>query len=307
MRLLGKVAVITGGGSGLGRECALLFTREGAKVVIVDKIAGRAEAVAKSIHDAGGDGIALTGDVSDEATVRMAIDMGVDQFGHIDIMFANAGQHSSSWGRIPIDEVGADEWEDIVSTNLTGTLWSVKHAVRAMKQGGRGGAIVLTGSFAALRALPSAVLYTVTKAGVNGLAMAVSRDVGRYGIRVNTINPLMGMSANFMLPPDAPVLGLSYEEAEGQAYDASIGAAPLKVQSPPTLLDNALSVLFLVSDESRFISGQSLCPVDGGILANSAMNFPDDWQDESHARVRHNAGKLFGENADAAAALAEYS
>jgi NAD(P)-dependent dehydrogenase (short-subunit alcohol dehydrogenase family) len=292
MRLKDKVAIITGGGSGLGRECALLFSGEGARVVVVDRVSGRAKQVAELVNSKGGSGVAIEGDVSDEDVVRLAVDTGIDQFGHVDIMFANAGQHSSSWGRTPIDEIGPEEWQDVLSTNLTGVLWSVKHAVRAMKRNAYGGSIVLTGSFAALRALPSAVLYSVTKAGVNGLAMAVSRDVGRYGIRINTINPLMGMSVNFMLPPEAPVLGLSYEQAEGDSYDASIGAAPLKVESPPTLLDNALSVLFLVSNDSRFITGQSLCPVDGGILANSAMNFPEDWQDQSLERVRRNAAAL---------------
>ena len=296
MRLKAKVAVITGGGSGLGRECALLFSREGAQVVLVDRVAGRAERVAETINEDGGSAVGLTGNVSDEEVVRSTVSTAIDRFGRVDIMFANAGQHSSSWGRTPIDEIELEEWHDVLATNLTGTLWSVKHAVRAMKRNEQGGAIVLTGSFAALRALPSTVLYTVTKAGVNGLALAVSRDVGRYGIRINTINPLMGMSANFMLPPDAPVLGLSYEEAEGDNYDASVGAAPLKVPSPPTLLDNALSVLFLVSDESRFISGQSLCPVDGGILANSAMNFPENWQDESQARVEQNASAFMSES-----------
>lgn len=276
MRLDSRVALITGGGSGLGRECALLFAEEGARVVVFDRVEKRAKDAAELVVGKGGEAIAVVGDVGVESDIARAVDTAVDSFGKLDIMFANAGIMQSDFGRgISFDETAAEVWNEILSTNLTGVLWSLKHAVRVMKD--RGGAIVVTGSAAALRAYPNLALYSATKGGVNGLALAVSRDVGRFGIRINVLNPSGGMSPNLILPPDAPVVGMSIEEAAGDKWDPITAAGPLKLSTPPRLRDNANAVLFMVSDEARWMTGKSMTPADGGVLNSIAMNFSDDW------------------------------
>jgi NAD(P)-dependent dehydrogenase (short-subunit alcohol dehydrogenase family) len=279
VRLEGKVAIVTGGGSGLGRETALLFTEEGAKVVILERIPERAEQAAKFITEHGGDVIAVVGDVGIEADVAKAVDTAVETYGGLDIMFANAGHQTLSFGLTPIDEVTDEEWQDVLSTNLTGVVWCVKHAARVMKQRG-GGSIVMTGSAAAKRGFPQSTLYSATKGGINGLTPVLARELGPFAIRVNTINPLQGMSPNFMMPRDAPVVGLSYEEAAGEHWDPITGAAVLKLGRPPRLRDNAMSVLFLACDESGHMTGQCIAPNDGGILNNIAMQFNEGWLDD---------------------------
>jgi NAD(P)-dependent dehydrogenase (short-subunit alcohol dehydrogenase family) len=287
VKLEGKVAVITGGGSGLGRETAMLFAEEGARVVILERVPERARQAAELISARGGTVESISGDVGIEADVERAVDLAVDRFGRLDVMFANAGHQTLTWGVTPIDAVTDAEWQDVLSTNLTGVIWSVKHAARAMKQGGRGGSIIMTGSAAAVRAFPTCVLYSATKGGVNGLTFALARDLGPYGIKVNTINPLQGMSPNFMLPRDAPVVGKSYEEAAGEEWNPVTGAAVLQLGRPPTLRDNARSVLFLACDDSGHMTGQLIAPNDGGILNNIAMQFDESWVDSLLTGVDH--------------------
>jgi NAD(P)-dependent dehydrogenase (short-subunit alcohol dehydrogenase family) len=290
MRLKGKTAVITGGGAGLGRDGALLFAAEGANVVVVDRAEGRAEAVAKEITAAGGRAEHVTGDVGIEADVKKTVDLAVDTYGGLDIMWANAGHFTTSMGRSSIDQITADEWADVSSTNLNGVLWACKYATPALKKSG-GGSILMTGSAAAVRAYPGASLYAATKGAINSLAFTLARELGPFNIRVNAINPMFGMSVNFFMPRDADVLGKSYEEAE--EWKPVTHAAPLRSPVPPSLRDHSNYALFLVSDEGRWVSGQCLNTVDGGNANNVAMNFDEaepaydslqrDWQAESGA------------------------
>jgi NAD(P)-dependent dehydrogenase (short-subunit alcohol dehydrogenase family) len=274
MRLEGKAAVITGGGSGLGRETGLLFAEQGARVVLIDRVAKRVHDAAELIRSRGGEAIPVVGDVGVEDDIRRAVETAVSEYGKLDIMFANAGSQTPSFGRIPIQEITAEEWNDICATNLTGVIWSVKHAVRAMI--GSGGSIVVTGSVAAFRAFPTTVLYGATKGGVNGLVISASREIGKYGIRINCLNPSGGMSANFLMPRDAEVVGKSYDEL--REWPDAHNPMPLKLPTPPTIRDNANAVLFLASDESRYMTGGSLTPADGGILNNIATTFNEDWE-----------------------------
>jgi NAD(P)-dependent dehydrogenase (short-subunit alcohol dehydrogenase family) len=288
LRLGGKTAVITGAGSGLGRESAQLFTEEGASLVLLDRVAARVEAVVGEVEDRGGKAVGITGDVGNEADVASAVDAAVDQFGRLDIMFANAGGPPLSLGQTPIFELTKDEWEDVLASNLTGTLWSVKHAARVMRAAG--GVILATASSATKTSMPSCTPYTAAKAGVNGLVLAAALELGQYGIRINSINPLLGMSINFMLPRDAPVLGQSYEEALEEDWTPQTAPQPLKLQTRPTLRDVANTVLFLCSDESRYWTGQTVCPSEGGIIYNAAMQFPDGWINMMTARARAHIG-----------------
>src|SRR5689334_14787989 len=124
MRLQGKVVVITGAGSGLGRESAQLFSREGARVVLADIDTHRVETSAKLVEGAGGDAIAVTADVRDEAQVAAAVDTAVREFGQLDVMFANAGVITEGYGTIPIDELTSEAWHDVMEVNTTGVFYA---------------------------------------------------------------------------------------------------------------------------------------------------------------------------------------
>lgn len=275
MRLEGKTALITGAGSGLGRESSLLFAREGAKVVVTDLLSNRADAVAAEIKEQGGEAIALRADVRDESEIAAAVDSAVRTFGRLDIAFANAGINVAGRGVIPFEELTAEQWHDVTSTNLTGIFFTCKHAVRVMKPQRRG-AIVATSSAASLTGYPGMSVYSASKGGVNGLVKSLSFEVGEFGIRVNAICPTHGMSPNFMLAPDAVVVGESYEELMGP-WDPAVAPMPLKLDRPPGLRDNANAALFLASDDSAYISGVCLPTTDGGTLSRVAMFFPDNF------------------------------
>ena len=276
-RLVGKVAFITGAGSGLGREGALLFAREGARVVIMDRAAGRADAVANTIIEDGGEALAIDGDVGIESDMKNAVATAVERFDTLDVFWANAGHFTLGMAGTAIEDITQEEWSDILSTNLTGVLWGCKYCAPVLKRNG-GGSILMTGSGSAFRAMPGTHLYAATKGALNSLAVALSRELGPWSIRVNCINPMHGMSINFMLPRDAEVIGKSYEAAAAESWDPVNFAAPLQQPYPPELIDNARYALFLVSDEGRWVSGQSIYTTDGATMNNSAMAFSDDWQ-----------------------------
>lgn len=273
MRLAEKVILITGAGAGLGRESAKLFSREGAKLVLADVNRRRVDDAVELIRSLGGECIGVQMDVRDESDISQAVDAAVDGFGRLDAMFANAGVKGRRQGMIGIEEVTEDDWHDVLDTNLTGIVFCLKHAVRVMKRQG-GGTILVTSSAAGLRAYPGSFLYGATKGGVNALVRSVANDVGRFGIRVNAICPTHGMSPNFQLPQDADPVDGSYEEVWREKLPPN--EMPLKLSRPPTLRDNANAALFMISDESAFMTGLSIPTVDGGTLGRVAINFSTD-------------------------------
>jgi NAD(P)-dependent dehydrogenase (short-subunit alcohol dehydrogenase family) len=278
MRLKDKVVIITGGGSGLGRESSVLFAEQGARVVVADVIADRGEQTAKIVHDRGGEAIAIRTDVRVEDDVRNVVDEAVKEYGRLDVMFANAGHVGDGSMFTPIDELTIDMWNDVMSTNTTGVFFATKHAVRAMKATGTKGVIVVTSSAASFAAYPMIPAYSASKGALNAFVRAVATDVGRYGIRINAICPTHGMSPNFMLPPEAEVVGTSYEETK--PWDPSISPMPLKLDRPPSLRDNANMALFLACDESAYVTGTCMQSCDGGTLSKVAIFFEDDWVDK---------------------------
>lgn len=280
-RLQDKVMLITGAGSGLGREVALLAAGEGAKVVVTDKIRSRIAPVVDAITAAGGTATGTHLDVTDESSVEAGVQFAVDTYGRLDVTHANAGVTVPGQGTIPLEDVTVDQWNTVNDVNFLGVFLTIKHAVRAMKQTG-GGSIVVTSSAASLVAYPGFGPYVAGKAGVNGLVRAAAFDFGKYGIRTNAVCPTHGMSVNFGMDPDAPAVGKSYEEAAGD-WDPRTAVMPLKLPFPPALKHNAWPVIFLASDESQYMSGTCFPTGDGGQHARVSIPFPDSWSLDQEA------------------------
>ena len=273
LRLADKVVVITGSGSGLGREGALLFSAESATIYTSDVVAGRAQAVAKEVEAAGGTATGMDADVRIEADMKRLVEAAIESYGRIDVMWANAGVPEPGFGMKSFADSELDDWHDIIAVNLTGIYLAWKHAAKSMIANG-GGTLLATTSAAAFNAYPGFPMYTASKAGANGLVRAAALELGKYGIRANALAPTHGMSVNFALPPEAEVLGKSYEEM--MPWDPDHRAMPLRLNRPPVIRDNANLALFLASDESAYMSGQVIQSADGGNFARTSIIFPTD-------------------------------
>jgi NAD(P)-dependent dehydrogenase (short-subunit alcohol dehydrogenase family) len=274
-----KVIVITGAGSGLGRECALAWAAEGGRIVVTDVVESRTTAVADEIIAAGGEAVALKVDVADEAEVEASVALAVSTWGRLDIMFANAGRTVEGFGSIALEDITAAQWDAVNDVNFKGVFFCGKHACRAMKGNG-GGAIVVSLSAGGLNAYPGFGAYCAGKAGGVGLVRSMAMDWGRYGIRVNALAPTHGMAVNFAAPPDADVNGLSYEETallqSGAAWDPhTMFPGPLKLDRPPGLADNAAVATFLASDDAAYMSGLTIPSCDGGSFARTSIPIPE--------------------------------
>ena len=274
MRLQDKVVAITGSGSGLGREGALLFSSEGAKIVTSDLVRGRAQKVAAEVKAAGGQAVAVDADVRVEADMASLVAAAVENFGRLDVMWANAGIPEPGFGAQQFVDSKLEDWNNILATNATGIYLAFKHAARQMIAQGSGGALLATTSASALFAYPGFPMYAASKAAGNGLVRAAALDLGPHGIRVNALCPTHGMSINFALPADAEVMAKSYEEMS--PWDPDQRAMPLRLDRPPNLRDNAYLALYLASDEAAYVSGQTIQSCDGGNAARTSIIFPTD-------------------------------
>jgi len=275
MRLKDKVIAITGSGSGLGREAALLFAAEGATIVVSDVVPGRAKAVAEQIEAEGGTASATDADVRVESDMERLVSETVDAYGRIDVMWANAGIPEPGFGMKSFADSELEDWNNIFAVNVTGIYSAWKFAARWMIANNHvGAALLATTSASAFNAYPGFPMYTASKAAANGLVRAASLELGKFGIRVNALAPTHGMSVNFAMPPEFEVLGKSYEEMS--PWDPDNRAMPLRLNRPPTIRDNANLALFLASDEAAYMSGQTIQSVDGGQFARTSIIFPTD-------------------------------
>jgi NAD(P)-dependent dehydrogenase (short-subunit alcohol dehydrogenase family) len=272
-RLAGKTVLITGSGSGLGRESALLFASEGAKVVVTDIVPARVDRVVSEIRETGAEAVGGKADVRHERDMADSVALAVETYGRLDILMCSAGVPEEGFGTLAFEDISVDGWRSMLDTNLTGVFLACRAAVPTMKAQGSG-TILAVSSMAGYVAYPGFPGYAAAKHGVNGLVKGMSLSLGAYGIRANAICPAHGMSINFAMPPDAEVLAKSYEEM--QPWDKGASSIPLKLDRPPNLQDNAYAALYLVSDESAYMSGVCLPTTDGGNLARTSIIFPGD-------------------------------
>ncbi|VWC05047.1 SDR family NAD(P)-dependent oxidoreductase [Burkholderia lata] len=242
----GKVAVVTGAATGIGRQAALCFAEAGAQVALLDTVVSAAEDVAHAIERTGARAIVLRTDVSRADDVRDAIDTTVATFGRLDIAFNNAGIAPRG---APVAEFDEDEWDRTIAVNLKGVWLCMKHECRHMLSFG-GGAIVNTSSIMGIVSGPGLSAYSASKSGVIGLTKSVAIDYASRGIRVNAVCP--GGIAHTAIT-DRP------ENRDDMARLTQ--ATPMARLGEPR--DIAETVLWLCSPAARFVTGQAIA-IDGG-------------------------------------------
>jgi NAD(P)-dependent dehydrogenase (short-subunit alcohol dehydrogenase family) len=256
--LSGKVAVITGAGSGLGRAATLLFCEQGARVIAADVVEANAAETAQMAVAAGGRAVAMACDVSDADQVKAVVSRAVEAFGRLDIMFNNAGiapKAPPGLKRPTLAQTAHEEMQRVHEVNVDGVIFGCQAAVTQFLEQGGGGVIVNTASIAGLMG-DGSTLYSATKGAVTALTRTLAMEVAKDGIRVNSVCPA-GMLTNFAtLNPNAPNAD---EVRAGMAK-----AYPLGLPVEP--IDCANAALFLASDMSAKITGLNL-PVDGGKTA----------------------------------------
>lgn len=186
MELKGKVAFVTGGGTDIGEACAIRLAREGARVAVMARTAEDLDETVRKIDRAGGEGLAISGDVSSASDLQDAYSQIIEQWARLDIVVANAGINGV-WA--PIEQLGVDEWDETLAINLRGTFMTIKFAVPLLRE--RGGAIVVVSSINGNRVFssPGAVAYGCSKAGQLVITKFMAIGLGQYGIRVNCICP----------------------------------------------------------------------------------------------------------------------
>ncbi len=252
MRLDGKVALISGGGTGIGAATARLFAREGASVVVTGRRPEPIEAVAAEVK-----GLAVAGDTTDPSHATEAVAAAVATFGGLDVLVANAGIGFGG----SVGDVTDDHWQRTLDVNLTGPMVLTRAAVPAMLDRG-GGSVVLVASVNGLVGTTDSAAYGTSKAGLLGLARSIAVDYGPRGIRANALCP--GWVVTPMADEEMDELGAAMGIGRQEAYDLATTDVPLR--RPATAEEIASCCLFLASDDSSIVTGAALV-ADGGGLA----------------------------------------
>jgi 3-oxoacyl-[acyl-carrier protein] reductase len=256
MRLSGKVALVTGAGNGIGQAIAERFANEGATVVALDLESDAVGGVIAGIKDLGGQGEAVTGDISQRADVARAVRTCVDQFGGLDILAANAGIADAQ----PLLEIEERSWRRIIDVNLTGTFFCIQEAARVMIPA-RKGSMVVTASTNAFYVETNMVHYNASKGGVVALVRSAALDLGPYGIRVNAIEPSMVKTRAAFITED-PVGAPEY-----------LKRVPLGRFAETAEI--ASTVAFLASDDASYITGETVI-LDGGLTLGVHLPLPEE-------------------------------
>lgn len=252
MRLKGKVCIVTGGGSGIGRATALLFAREGARLAIADKRKAAALSVSEECVELGAKAVAIEADVSKAADAQRMIGETVKAFGRLDVLINNAGYGIAG----SVVETDAQAWDDLMAVNVRGVFLCAKYAIPAMQANG-GGAIVNTASVVAAVGIRNRAAYCASKGAVAALTRAIAMDHVGDGIRCNAVAPgtidTPYFSEILSKSPDAASIRRELEQRQLMG----------RLGTPEEI---AAGILFLASDESRFATG-SILTLDGGWTA----------------------------------------
>jgi NAD(P)-dependent dehydrogenase (short-subunit alcohol dehydrogenase family) len=256
-RLKGKVAIVTGGASGIGGATVRLFAREGASVVIADINGERGSSLAAALNRAGCNSVYRHTDVSKSDDLAAAVALAEDRFGRLDIMVANAGMAGAA-SRKRLEGVTEDEWREVLDVNLMGVWRSFKHAIPALRRAG-GGAMTSTGSLAGISILGDSLLgvYTASKFGVVGLTQFMASELIDDGIRVNCVCPgrvMTNIDESF---------GFTEPDLEGARAARKSGVEDKRRDRVALPDEIAYLHLFLCSDEASYITGQAVL-ADGG-------------------------------------------
>ena len=251
--LKGKIAAVTGAGSGIGRAAALRLGEEGCRLALLDRNAASAEATAADIRQAGGEAIAITVDVAKEAEVEAAFAKVLGIYGRLDVLVSNAGIFSAARDG-KVHGLEQPVWDEIVGVNLTGMYLACKHGVAAIRATAKQGAVVMTGSPTGMFGVtPASIAYSSSKGGVHGMARVMAVDYAPEGIRVNVVVP------GFTLSPIVAEL-----VADPAVLEPLVRSIPMKRGAQPEELSGAIA--FLASDDASYMTG-SLMIVDGGMTA----------------------------------------
>ncbi|MBX5490049.1 MAG: 3-oxoacyl-ACP reductase FabG [Chloroflexi bacterium] len=250
MRLQGRVAIVTGGGHGIGRAYVLGLAREGARVAIAELDAPAAEEVAREVAAAGGEALAVPTDVSDEASTRHMARVTAERFGGIDILVNNASIFATiPMSRVGFEEISVEEWDRLMAVNLKGPWLCTRAVVPYMRQRGKGKIINIASGTVLDGGGGTRAHYVASKAGVVGLTRTLACELGKDNICVNTLAPGSTLSER---DPNENILRFRQAAAASRALK--------RVERPEDLVG---TVLFLASDDSDFITGQMIV-CDGG-------------------------------------------
>ena len=249
LALTNKVAIVTGTSSGIGRATALLFAREGARIVAAARRQAELDALTAEIAEDGGEAVALAGDVNDEAYARALVELAQGRFSGLDIAFNNAGAVGPMG---PVPDMPRQTWENVLDTNLTGAFLAAKHQIPALLARGSG-SLIFTSSFVGVTAgMPGMAAYAAAKAGLVGLTQVLAAEYGREGIRVNAL-----------LPGGTDTPAATFKTADERAFVEGLHALK-RIAKPEEI---ARSALYLASDASSFTTGTALF-ADGGVSIN---------------------------------------